>query len=41
MPFSIENLAEIEAHLGSHPTLTEGGAPGPVDATIYAALASK
>lgn len=40
MPFSIENLAEIEAHLATHPTLTEGGAPGAVDATIFNALGS-
>lgn len=40
MPFTIENLAEIEAHLATHPTLSEGGAPGPADASIYLALAS-
>ena len=41
MPFTIENLAEIEAHLATHPTLSEGGAPGAVDANIYLALGSK
>ena len=41
MPFSIQNLAEIEAHLATHPTLTEGGAPGAADASIYLALGSK
>lgn len=40
MPFSIENLAEIEAHLATHPTLNEGGAPGAADAAIFAALGS-
>jgi hypothetical protein len=40
MPFSIENLAQIEAHLATHPTLNEGGAPGAADATIFAALGS-
>lgn len=40
MPFSIENLAEIEAHLATHPTLNEGGAPGAADATIFTALGS-
>jgi hypothetical protein len=40
MPFSIENLAQIEAHLTTHPTLNEGGAPGAADATIFAALGS-
>jgi hypothetical protein len=40
MPFLIENLAEIEAHLATYPTLSEGGAPGAADATIFAALGS-
>ena len=40
MPFSIENLAEIEAHLATHPTLNEGGAPGTADVAIFTALGS-
>ena len=40
MSFSIENLAAIETHLATHPTLTEGGAPGAADASIYLALGS-
>jgi hypothetical protein len=43
MSFSIENqtkLAEIEAHLGKHPYLSEGSLPGSVDARIYNSLLS-
>ena len=40
MTFTIEKLADIEAHLNNHPTLSEGGAPGALDATIYLALGS-
>lgn len=40
MTFTIDNIPEIEAHLNNHPTLSEGGAPGPLDATIYLALGS-
>jgi len=41
MTFSATNLPEIEAHLANHPTLTEGGLPGPLDASIYFAIGSK
>lgn len=40
MSFSVEKLADIEAHLANNPSLTEGGLPGPVDASIYFALGS-
>ena len=40
MPFSVQNLKEIEEHLKNHPTLSEGGVPGPCDASIYLALGS-
>lgn len=40
MPFSVDNPKEIEEHLNNHPTLSEGGVPGPVDATIFLALKS-
>jgi hypothetical protein len=41
MPFSVDNLKGIEEHLNNHPTLSEGGVPGPVDANIFLALKSK
>ena len=40
MPFSVENLKEIEEHLKNHPTLSEGGVPGASDAAIFLALGS-
>lgn len=40
MSFSVEKLGDIEAHLGNNPSLTEGGQPGPLDASIYFALGS-
>jgi hypothetical protein len=40
MSFSVEQIHEVEAHLLKHPTLTEGGQPGPLDAYIYLALGS-
>jgi hypothetical protein len=40
MSFTVEKLPELEAHLANHPTLTEGGQPGPLDASIYFALGS-
>ena len=41
MSFSVEKLGDIEAHLANNPSLTEGGLPGPLDASIYFALGSK
>ena len=38
MPFSLEKVEEIEAHLQKNPYLSEGGLPGAVDAEIYFAL---
>jgi len=40
MVFTVANLPEIEAHLATSPTLTEGGLPGPLDASIYFAIGS-
>jgi len=40
MSFSVEKLGDIEAHLANNPSLTEGGLPGPLDASIYSALGS-
>ena len=40
MVFTVANLPEIEAHLATSPTLTEGGLPGPLDASIFFALGS-
>ena len=40
MAFTVEKLQDIEEHLKNHPTLTEGGVPGPVDGGIYVALGS-
>lgn len=40
MVFTVANLAEIEAHLATSPTLNEGGLPGPLDASIYFAIGS-
>ena len=40
MSFTIEKLQDIEEHLKSHPTLTEGGLPGPVDGAIFTELGS-
>lgn len=40
MAFSVDNLKGIEEHLNNHPTLSEGGVPGPVDAKIYFDLKS-
>ena len=40
MVFTIEKLQEIEEHLETHPTLEEGGVPGPADAYIFNALGS-
>lgn len=38
MPFSVEKVEEIEAHLANNPYLSEGGLPGADDARIYLAL---
>ena len=38
MPFSLQKVAEIEAHLTNNPYLTEGGLPGVEDARILLAL---
>ncbi len=40
MSFSANNLPELEAHLATHQTLTEGGVAGALDASIYLALGS-
>jgi hypothetical protein len=40
MVFTVANLPEIEAHLATSPTLTEGGLPGPLDASIFFAIGS-
>ena len=40
MSFTVEKLQDIEEHLKNHPTLTEGGVPGPVDGSIFVALGS-
>lgn len=40
MSFSADNLPELEAHLATHQTLTEGGSPGPLDGFIYLAIGS-
>ena len=38
MGFTTEKPEEIEAHLGSHPYLSEGGLPGAADAEVYFSL---
>lgn len=40
MSFSVDKLPELEAHLANNPTISEGGLPGPLDASIYFALGS-
>ena len=38
MPFSLQKVEEIEAHLTNNPYLTEGGLPGVEDARILLAF---
>lgn len=40
MSFSANNLPELEAHLATHQTLTEGGVVGALDASVYLAIGS-
>ena len=38
MPFSLQKVEDIEAHLANNPYLSEGGLPGVEDARILLAL---
>ncbi len=38
MPFTLEKVEEIEAHLANNPYLSEGGLPGAEDARIHLEL---
>ncbi len=35
MPFAVEKVEEIEAHLANNPYLSEGGLPGVEDARVF------
>lgn len=40
MTFTVAKIEDIEAHLGAHPYLSEGGLPGALDAQIFFDLGS-